>query len=190
MKPADTFNRTSSNHGFGIGLTSVCATEPGDYATRIVNSYPVLGTLGREYEISLRSHANPSALCTPWRVALPLMNAVKEELERMTDLGVIWPVQEATEWCAGMMVVPKADGKICITKLNESVCRELHMLPCVEQILAQRSGVKVFYKLDANSGFYQIKLSVESSSPLTTFITPFGRFHFPFEITSADEANA
>ena len=46
------------------------------------------------------------------------------------DLGVIRPVHEATEWCAGMVVVPKADGKICIgvdfTKLNESVCRELH----------------------------------------------------------------
>eukprot|EP00731_Ephydatia_muelleri_P013230 Em0007g540a len=85
------------------------------------------------------------------------------------------------------------DGKIriCVdfTKLNESVCRELHMLPCVEQILAQLSGAKVFSKLDANSGFWQIKLS-ESSSPLTTFITPFGRFCFqrlPFGITSAPE---
>ena len=92
------------------------------------------------------------------------------------------------EWCAGMVVVPKADGKIriCVdfTKLNESVCRELHMLPCVEQILAQLSGAKVFSKL-----FWQVKLS-ESSSPLTTFITPFGRFRFqrlPFGITSAPE---
>ncbi|KAL5500080.1 hypothetical protein EMCRGX_G011580 [Ephydatia muelleri] len=44
-------------------------------------------------------------------------------------------------------------------------------------------------QLDANSGFWQIKLS-ESSSPLTTFITPFGRFCFqrlPFGITSAPE---
>ena len=75
------------------------------------------------------------------------MNAVKEELERMVELGVIRPVQEATEWCAGMVVVPKVDGKVCIcvdfTKLNESECRELHMLPCMEQILAQLSGAKV-----------------------------------------------
>ena len=181
-----------------LGLVvRVCATESGDYATRILNSYPDLftglGTLGEEYKICLRPHAQPFALYTPRRVALPLMNAVKEELERMVELGVIRPVQEATEWCAGMVVVPKADGKIriCVdfTKLNESVCRELHMLPCVEQILAQLSGAKMFSKLDANSGFWQIKLS-ESSSPLTTFITPFGRFCFqrlPFGITSAPE---
>eukprot|EP00731_Ephydatia_muelleri_P000002 Em0001g2a len=179
-----------------LGLVvRVCATESGDYATRILNSYPDLftglGTLGEECKICLRPHAQPFALYTPRRVALPLMNAVKEELERMVELGVIRPVQEATEWCAGMVVVPKADGKIriCVdfTKLNESVCRELHMLPCVEQILAQLSGAKVFSKLDANSGFWQIKLS-ESSSPLTNFITPFGRFCFqrlPFGITSA-----
>ena len=37
-----------------------------------------------------------------------------------------------------------------LTKLNESVCRELHMLPCVEQILTQLSGAKLFSKLDAN----------------------------------------
>ena len=181
-----------------LGLVvRVCATESGDYATRILNSYPDLftglGTLGEEYKICLRPHAQPFALYTPRRVVLPLMNAVKEELERMVELGVIRPVQEATEWCAGMVVVPKADGKIriCVdfTKLNESVCRELHMLPCVEQILAQLSGAKVFSKLDANSGFWQIKLS-ESSSPLTTFITPFGRSCFqrlPFGITSAPE---
>ena len=93
-----------------------------------------LGILGEEYKIHLRPHAQPFACHTPRRVALPLMNAVKEELERMVELGVIRPVQEATEWCAGMDMVPKADGKIRIcmdfTKLNESVCRELHMLPC------------------------------------------------------------
>ena len=72
-------------------------------------------------------------------------------------------MEEATEWCAGMVVVSKANDKmhICVdfTKLNESVCRELHMLPCVEQVLAQLSGAEVFSTLDANSGFWQIKLS-------------------------------
>ena len=46
------------------------------------------------------------------------------------------------------------------------------MLPCVEQMLAQISGAKMFSKLDANSGFWQIKLS-EPLSPLRTFITLF-----------------
>ena len=91
------------------------------------------------------------------------------------------------------VVVPKSNGqvRICVdlTKLNESVCRERHLLPCVEQILAQLEGAKVFSKLDANSGFWQIELTPESAK-LTTFISPFGRFCFnclPFGITSASE---
>ena len=92
-----------------------------------------------------------------------------------------------------MVVVPKLNNRvrICVdlTKLNESVCRERHPLPAVEQTLAQIAGARVFSKLDANSGFWQIPLSADSA-PLTTFITPFGRYHFnrlPFGITSAPE---
>ena len=118
---------------------------------------------------------------------------MKEELERMEAMGVISKVDEPTDWCAGLVVVPKSNGqvRICVdlTKLNESVCRERHLLPSVEQILAQLEGAKVFSKLDANSGFWQIELAPESAK-LTTFISPFGRFCFnrlPFGITSAPD---
>ena len=111
----------------------------------------------------------------------------------MEQLGVIARIQESTEWCSGMVVVPKQNGqvRICVdlTKLNQSVCRERYPLPAVEQILAQLGGAKVFTKLDANSGFWQMPLSLESA-PLTTFITPFGHFCFHrllFRITSAPE---
>jgi len=63
------------------------------------------------------------------------------------------------------------------------------MLPSVEQTLAQLGGAIVFSKLDANSGFWQVELT-KTSSLLTTFITPFGRYRFnrlPFGITSASE---
>ena len=69
------------------------------------------------------------------------------------------------------------------------VRREHHQLPSVEQTLAQLAGPKIFTKLDANSGFWQISLTPESSR-LITFIIPFGRFCFsrlPFGITSAPE---
>ena len=71
----------------------------------------------------------------------------------------------------------------------ETYVRQRHILPSMEQTLAQVSGAKVFSKLDANSGFWQIELAKQSSK-LTTFITPFGRFCFnrlPFGITSAPE---
>lgn len=107
-----------------------------------------------EYTIKLREGAKPFALSTSWRVPVPLMRSVKEELDRMERLGVIFPVEAPMDWCADMVVVPKSDGRfrICVdlTKLNESVYREHHPLPVVEQILVQ---AQVFSKPDANSGF-------------------------------------
>ena len=118
---------------------------------------------------------------------------MKEELERMENLGVISRVEEPTPWCAGIVAVPKSRGdvRICVDlrHLNQSVMREVHPLPKVEETLAQLTGAKLFSKLDTNSGFWQIPLA-EESRLLTTFITPFGRYCFnklPFGIASAPE---
>ena len=67
----------------------------------------------------------------------------------------------ATPWCAGMVVFPKKNGKvrICVDlkPLNYSVLREVHPLPKVDETLAQQ---KIFSKLDANSGFWQIPVTI------------------------------
>ena len=106
---------------------------------------------------------------------------------------MISKIDEPTDWCAGMVVVLKEDGRvrICVdlTQLNQSVCIERHILPSVEQTLAQIGGAKHFLKLDANSVFWEIELDPETAK-LTTFIMPVGRFCFnrlPFGITSAPE---
>ena len=111
----------------------------------------------------------------------------------MEALGVISVVKDPTPWCAGMVVVPKKIGavRICVDlkRLNESVLREVHLIPRVDEALAQLAGVTIFTKLDANSGFWQIPLSPESRL-LNTFIMPFERYHFnklPFGISSAPE---
>ena len=153
-----------------------------------------LGKLKGEYTIELRDDAQPFSLSTPRRVAIPLLKSVQQELDRMERNGVIAKVKQPTEWCCGMVVVPKSNSnkvRICVdlTRLNHSVKRERHPLPAVDQTLAQLAGGKVFSKLDANSGFWQIPLS-PASALLTTFITPFGRYHFrrlPFGISSAPE---
>ena len=62
-------------------------------------------------------------------------------------------------------------------------------MPAVDESLAKLAGAKVFTKLDANNGFWQVKLS-EESAKLTTFITPLGRFYFnrlPYGLNSAPE---
>ena len=166
--------------------------EAKDYVAEYPKLFTGLGKLeGPEYTIKLKPDAKPFALSSPRRVPVPLLPKVKEELARMESMGIISKVDDPTEWCAGMVVVPKANGedvRICVdlTKLNESFLRELHPLPSVDHTLDRLSEAKFFSKLDANSGFWQIGLSAESAR-LTTFITPFGRFCFnrlPFGISS------
>ena len=173
-------------------LTQVSQVEP-----MVVEQYPSLftglGTFRCSYEIKLKPDAQPHAVFTARTVSLPLRKKVKEELDRMESLGVISRVEGPTEWCAGMVVVPKKAGavQICVDfrALNESVLREVYPLPTVDETLAHLNGATVFSKLDANSGFWQIPLS-PSSQHLTTFITPYGRYCFrklPFGISSAPE---
>ena len=76
-----------------------------------------------------------------------------------------------------------------LTKLNQSVKRERHLLPAVDQVLAQLAGAKVSSMLDGNSGISQLSLD-PALSLLTTFITHFGRYCFylfPLVILSALE---
>ena len=89
--------------------------------------------------------------------------------------------------------VPKPNNtvRICVdlTALNHAVLREVHPLRSVDENLAKLSGSKIFTKLDANSGFWQMPLDPESIL-LTTFLTLFGRFcmnRLPFGISSAPE---
>ncbi len=168
-------------------------TKTEDFVANYPAVFKGLGKLKEPYKIELEQGAIPYALSSPRRVPLPLRDKVEVELQRMESIGVISKVTKPTPWCAGLVVVPKAKGKIrlCVdlTHLNKWVRRERHILPAVDQTLAMLAGAKVFTKLDATSGFWQIPLTKESSL-LTTFITPFGRYAFnrlPFGISSAPE---
>eukprot|EP00117_Sycon_ciliatum_P007145 scpid59914/ scgid0554/ Retrovirus-related Pol polyprotein from transposon 17.6; Protease; Reverse transcriptase; Endonuclease len=175
--------------------TTVCAApdSSSDITAEFPDLFSGLGTFGPLHTIQLRDEAPPYSLSTPRRVALPMESKVIEALRRMEDAGVIRPVSEPTDWCAGMVVVPKPNGSVRIcgdfTRLNKAVKRERHILPTTDHLLARLGDAKVFSKLDANSGFHQIPLAPESQL-LTTFITPIGRFCYtrlPFGISSAPE---
>ena len=55
--------------------------------------------------------------------------------------------------------------------------REHTALPTQEEILAQLQEAKIFSKLDAKDGYWQVPLD-EESSYLTTFNTHVGRFRY------------
>ena len=175
-------------------------TDNSGYKNNVISDYPQLltglgETLGTPHHIHLADNATPYSLCTPCGVPVPLIAKVDATLGKMESQGVIRRIDELTEWCAGMFVVPKSNGDVHVCgdfkKLNHSIQRERHILPSVEHLLANIVNATIFSKLDANSGyrFHQIP-SDEASQCLTTFITPSGRHcyrHLTFGISSAPE---
>lgn len=141
-----------------------------------------LGKLDREYSITLASEAKPFAIHVPRPIAIPLRAKAEEALNKMIEDKVIISVKEPTLWVAPMVVVPKPNQeavRICTdyTELNKYILREVHPMSTVEDSLASLGKGKVFSKIDANSGFWQIPLSTESSK-LTTFLTHKGRYRY------------
>ena len=74
-------------------------------------SVPLPGSWEALKKIKLQEGAT---LTTPRQVPIPLMKPVKAKLEHMKKLGVISGVSEPTDWCAGMVVVPKSNGQVRI----------------------------------------------------------------------------
>ena len=150
-----------------------------DWEKKYPKLFSGLGCMPGEYKIVLKKDAKPFSVSVPRRIPLPLLPKVKEELSRLEKMDVIKKQSEPTDWCAPIVVVPKPSGGVRITtdftQLNQNIKREKFELPGVDYILGQLSGSKYFSKIDAFNGFFQYKLS-ESSSKLTCFITPNGRY--------------
>ena len=165
-----------------------------DFRAEFPQLFEGLGKIKTDpYKIKIKPDAKPFCLYTPRNIAHPLIPLVKKEIESMIKQDVIFEVTAPTEWCAGIVPVPKKNNKvrICVdlTHLNRAVEREAYPLKPVDYNLALLGTSKIFTKLDAASGFWQLPLHPDSQL-LTTFITPFGRYGFkrlPFGISSAPE---
>ena len=139
-----------------------------------------IGCISGEFDIKLNDNVTP-IVHPPRSVPAPIRESVKAELERLEGAGIISKVTEPTEWVSSMVVARKKNGKvrICIdpSDLNKSIKREHFPMNTIEDIATRLNGSKVFSTLDANSGYFQLQLS-QQSSLLTTFNSPFGRFKY------------
>ena len=92
----------------------------------------------------------------------------------------IVPVTEPTDWVNPAHFVAKPNGSVRLTVdlsyLNQYVDRPIHVFPSTKEIInALRPEYKIFAKLDAIHGYFQIPLD-EPSSFMTTFLLPTGRY--------------
>ena len=149
-------------------------------------------------KLSLTADATPFRVRSARTVAIPLLSAVKENLQNLEANDVIEKVTHPTDWVSPMVPVikskhkaAKVDVRLCVDyrQLNKYLRREIFEIPTFEEVTSKFHGDKFLTKLDAKSGFYQIPLD-ESARDLTTFITPLGRYRYkrlPMGISIAPE---
>ena len=87
----------------------------------------------------MKEDVTPIHLSAARHIALPMLDKVEEEIQKMERLCVIKKVNHPTEWCHPIciVVVGKPNGKICIdlTKLNLGIKREFYQIESVEETI-------------------------------------------------------
>jgi RNase H-like domain found in reverse transcriptase/Reverse transcriptase (RNA-dependent DNA polymerase)/Integrase zinc binding domain len=139
-------------------------------------------------EHRIKTNGRPVRL-QPYRAGPYAREAEKTEVERMLSMGVIEP--SSSEWAAPVVLVPKADGgwRFCVDyrRLNAITERDVYPLPRMDKCLDSLGDAYVFSTLDANAGYWQVKVAAEDRDK-TSFTCHVGTFRFlrmPFGLVNA-----
>ncbi|NJL70883.1 MAG: hypothetical protein HC888_04345 [Candidatus Competibacteraceae bacterium] len=139
---------------------------------------------------------------SPWKsltarqVPLHLKEAADKVVQEALAAGIIAPVTEPTDWISPGFFVEKDGGKGVrlvsdFSHLNKVVDRQVHPFPSTLEMMRSIDPTsKVFCKLGAVQGYFQIPLD-EESSHLTTFLLPSGRYRYlraPMGLSSSSGA--
>ena len=118
---------------------------------------------------------------------------MEKELKRLEKLDIIETVEGLTPWISPIVVVPKKPGevRICVDmrEVNKPIKREKHLMPTIDDLIADLNGATHFSTLDLSSGYHQLELTPESRY-VTTFNTHVGLRRYkrlPFGINAASE---
>ena len=104
------------------------------------------------------------------RIAPPLLEEVRENLQDMLDGGAIQPSK--SPWCNAIVLVRKKDGtlRFCIDfrKLNARTKKDSYPHPRMQETMESMVGARFFSSMDLKSGFWQVRMS-EKSRQYTAF---------------------
>ena len=151
-----------------------------DLKSAFSQSFDTLGNFKEEHHLTVDLAIAPvEHPCRKY--ALQRREVIQNELKKMEAMGVFVKEIEPTDWVSSLTFTEKRDWtlRLCLgpKDLNRALKRPHHKTPTLEEIMHHFSGAKFFSKLNAKNRYWPIRLD-EPSSKLTTFNTPFGRFHF------------
>ena len=125
----------------------------------------------------------------PYRIPYIHLPAVKAEVAKLLELGVLRP--STSSFASSAFVIPKRSGEVRLVgdfrKLNSLTIPTRFPLPRIEDLLLSFQGMKFFSTLDLNSGYHQIAIQPEHI-PRTAIILPFGLYEYvrmPFGVAYA-----
>ncbi|CAN6677828.1 unnamed protein product [Malus baccata var. baccata] len=134
------------------------------------------------------------------RLNPPMMEVGKNEIIKLLDCGVIYPISDS-RWVSPVQVVPKKSGVTMVKnaedelvptpypnrKLNNTTTKDQFPLPFIDQMLERLAGHSFYCFLDGYSGYNQIVIAPDDQEK-TTFTCPFGTSDYrrmPFGLCNA-----
>nr|GFB25548.1 reverse transcriptase domain-containing protein [Tanacetum cinerariifolium] len=142
------------------------------------------------------------------RVNPKIHDVIKKEVEKLLDVGLIYPISDSP-WVSPVYCVPKKGGmtvitndenelvskrlvtgwRVCIDyqKLNEATQKDHFPLPFMDQMLERLAGNEYYCFLDGFSGYFQIPIDLKDQEK-TTFTCPYRTFTYkrmPFGLCNA-----
>ena len=144
-----------------------------------MNSVTLLEMKSVAYQGSRKLNKSVNPLVNaPRPVPASIHEQLKLELDNLQRCGITSVIQP-TEWVNSIVCVRKTNGcvQICIdpTDLNKAISREHFPKSTINDISTRLNRSKYFSTLDANMGYFQIRVD-EKSLYATTLNTPFGMY--------------
>ena len=143
---------------------------------------------GEEFSIHIPPWETPVKL-NDRRWSVKEISQISEEIDKLLKAGFIEPANGP--WASRLVLVVKKDGttRVCVDYrgVNDKTISDAYPTPVLDQVVGTLAGNMWFTTLDAEKGYYQVKLS-DKSKAITAFTCPFGLFQWtkmPFGLKNA-----